>query len=82
MGNHQPKPRGDNSNNHSKHKQKEDDKPPVFKTIKGWLTFMLLFIFSTNFLDSFESIELLQEALQKNGLESSNLILGIDYTVR
>ena len=34
----------------------------------------------TTFENKYKSIEEVQEALRKAGLESSNLILGIDYT--
>jgi len=45
--------------------RKRDDGPPKFAPIR----------------DSFESIEQVQRALEEAGLESSNLILGIDYTI-
>ena len=68
-------------NEHSKKKKKSKKKehsennnnsivasaldPPKFKTFK----------------DHYESIEEVQEALQQAGLESSNLIIAIDYTI-
>eukprot|EP01089_Gocevia_fonbrunei_P015114 TRINITY_DN432_c0_g1_i1.p1 TRINITY_DN432_c0_g1~~TRINITY_DN432_c0_g1_i1.p1 ORF type:complete len:298 (+),score=50.87 TRINITY_DN432_c0_g1_i1:42-935(+) len=35
----------------------------------------------SNFKDRYESIEEVQKALRKNGLESSNLIIAVDYTL-
>lgn len=69
MGNHE-------SSHSKKHAQRTEvgkqtvsttssKQPPKFSTIQN----------------SYESIEQLQEALQSAGLESSDLILGIDYTI-
>eukprot|EP01087_Luapelamoeba_hula_P013086 TRINITY_DN3720_c0_g1_i1.p1 TRINITY_DN3720_c0_g1~~TRINITY_DN3720_c0_g1_i1.p1 ORF type:complete len:291 (+),score=59.28 TRINITY_DN3720_c0_g1_i1:473-1345(+) len=64
-GHHSTDGGGQRSGGKWKPKDFSSEGPPKFKPIK----------------DCFESIEDVQEALQHAGLESSNLIIGIDYTI-
>jgi len=69
MGNsHKKEPKGGDHHPHpqSKEQQQPEKKPDTtFKPIR----------------DSYETIEQVQQGLREAGLESSNLIIGIDYTI-
>jgi len=68
MGNSHPQPRLKSASSNSKITSRNviiPSQPRPFAAIR----------------DSYESIEQLQDALQQAGLESSNLIIGVDYTI-
>jgi len=70
MGNCKSKDRHDDSNNHNNNRtqsasSRQHEDRPKFEANK----------------DKYETYEQLQDALRASGLESSNLIIGVDYTI-